>query len=79
MVVSVTGTSQLSVSQVFNSVLHTDHMILLMIIDFAYLVHLLGHYVDDGVDDDTGELNDVGDDVDCGVFVAFIKLAIIRG
>ena len=50
-----------------------------MIIDFAHLVHLLGHYVDDGVDDHSGIVDDVGDDVDGGVFVAFIKLVIIRG
>ena len=50
-----------------------------MIIDFAHLVHILGHHVDDGVDDDRGPVDDVGDDVDGGVVVALIKLAIIRG
>ena len=45
----------------------------------VHLVLLLGHHVDNGVDDDSGKVDNVGDDVDVRVFVAFIKLAIIRG
>ena len=44
----------------------------------VHLVLLLGHHVDDGVDDDSGPVDNVGDDVDVRVFVALIKLAIIK-
>ena len=44
----------------------------------VHLVLLLGHHVEDGVDNDSGPVDDVGDDVDVRVFVALIKLAIIK-
>ena len=50
-----------------------------MLIGFAHLVLLLGHHVDNGVDDDRGPVDDVGDDVDVRVFVALIKLTIMKG
>ena len=40
----------------------------------SVLVLLLADTVDDGVDDDSGPVDDVGDDVERGVLVAFIKL-----
>ena len=49
-----------------------------MLIVTVHLVLLLGHHVQDGVDDDSGPVDDVGDEVEFGVFVALIKLAIIR-
>ena len=50
-----------------------------MIIVTVHLVLLLGHHVHNGIDDDSGPVDDVGDDVDGGVVVALIKLVIIRG
>ena len=43
----------------------------------SHLVLLLGDHVQNGVDDDTGPVDDVGHDVDGLVVVALVKLVVI--
>ena len=44
----------------------------------THLIFLLGHDVHDGIDDDTGPVDDICDDVNGGELDVFIKLEKIK-
>ena len=48
-----------------------------MLIILSHLVLLLGDHVQNGVDNDTSPVDDVGHDVDGLVVVALVKLVVI--